>query len=124
MIHTFKCIFGVPCELRLDDRFGARVEIEALEFMGNAPVDWRIEPEGWRKGLHDGHPALRGFHDMQRPALGGTVGTPVANAVLETRGIGDCIVMVWLREGTYSERKHSSELMQVLQPSAADLGCA
>ena len=111
MTVTFKCNFGTPLPLDLGERFGARVEIEALEFIGAAPVYWRLLGPGadddYFGGLHSGHPASRGFHDLQVPVAGGTRGTPVAEAVLETLGIGDATVMVWLRDGTWSEAKRS-----------------
>lgn len=119
MTVSFQIVFGVTHPLALAERFGARVEIEALEFIGAAPCSWRIGEEPWRDGLHEGHPALRGFHDLQRPVAGGTKGLLVADTRLETSGIGDALVMLWLRDGTYTERKSP---LQILQPSACTFG--
>ena len=119
MIQTYKCTFGVLLPLNLSERFGPRVEIEALEFIGGAPIEWRIDSGMWRPGLKGGNEQLRGFHDLQFPVTVGTRGIQAAEAVIDTRGIGDATVMVWLREGTYSERKTSSEILPILQPKTA-----
>jgi hypothetical protein len=49
-----------------------------------------------RAGVHD---ALRGFHDLQRPVAGGTAGMAAYKTTLETRGIGDTLVLMWMRDG-------------------------
>jgi hypothetical protein len=88
MILTYHVTFGVPFRLDLAEQWGPRVELEAIAFMNAAPIDWRLgnDPE------------------LQRPVLsGGTRGLPAANLELETRGIGDATVLVWLRPGTYPE---------------------
>jgi hypothetical protein len=104
MIFTYHVTFGIPFRLDLAERWGSSVELEAIEFMNGAPIDWRIGNDPLRAGLHAGHPAMRGFHDLQRAGLsGGTRGLPAANLELETRGIGDATVHVWLRPGTYPE---------------------
>ena len=88
--------FGTLLDLNLTE-YGPRVELEALEFVGNAPIEWRIVTHPWRPGLHSGHPSLCGFHDLQFPIAGGTRGTtPTA---IETIGIGDDILHVWLPDG-------------------------
>lgn len=121
MTLKFHCFFGVPLQLALADRFGHKVEIEALEFIGAVPIEWRIDEGRWRDGLvfNSNHP-LAAFHDLQVPVAGGTMGTPCGHAVLYTRGIGDALLMVWLREGTYSERKIDSQQLHILQPMTAD----
>lgn len=124
MIHVFDCVFGLPVNFDMAQRFGERVEIEAIEFIGGLPLEWKIGNLPWRPGKKSGQPYLETFHDLQFPVPGGTKGTPVGSAQLFTRGIGDAKVMVWLREGTYSERKTSSGTLPILQPKTADSGCA
>lgn len=120
MIRTYKCTFGNLLPFDLSSRFGDRVELEAIEFINCAPIEWRIEPDPWRPGLREGR-GIEGFHDLQRGRpTGGTMGLVVAGKALETRGIGDATVMVWLRDGTYSERKSSSETLPILQSKTAD----
>jgi hypothetical protein len=99
--------------LSLSARFGPKVEIEALEFIGGAPVEWRFAGCEWRPGLKTGNDNLRGFHDLQNPVAGGTRGHLCAQGWLETRGIGDALVIVWLRDGTYLERAAGPELLQI-----------
>lgn len=121
MIVTYNCYFGSPLPLNLAGRFGERVEIEALEFVNNIPIEWRLDESDWRPGLLSGvAESLRGFHDLQFPVHGGTRGYPAGNATLHTRGIGDALVLVWLRDGTYSERTIGSNPLQVLQPKTAN----
>ena len=92
MIVKFQCTFGVPLDLALGDRFGPRVEAEAIEFLVCAPIEWRFIPANWRPGLHPGRMAA--FHDLQMPVSGGTKGTSVAEAYLDTRGIGEATVLI------------------------------
>jgi hypothetical protein len=102
MILSHKVIFGVPFRFELEAQWGPRVELEAIEFINGAPIDWKLGDDPLKEGLHAGHPATRGYHDLQRPVrTGGTRGLPAARLNLETRGIGDATVLVWLREGTF-----------------------
>lgn len=101
MIVKFQCTFGVPLDLALGDRFGPRVEAEAIEFLVGAPIEWRFIPANWRPGLHPGR--MPAFHDLQMPVSGGTRGASVAKAYLDTRGIGEATVLLWLREGTFPQ---------------------
>ena len=104
MILTYHVTFGIPFRFDLEAKWGPRVELGAIEFMNGAPIDWRLGNDPVRAGLHAGHPTMRGFHDLQRPMrAGGTRGLPAASLELETRGIGDATVLVWLRPGTYPE---------------------
>ena len=104
MILTYHVIFGGPFRFDLEAKWGPRVELGAIEFMNGAPIDWRLGNDPLRPGLHAGHPTMRGFHDLQRAGLsGGTRGIPAGDLELETRGIGDATVLVWLRPGTYPE---------------------
>jgi hypothetical protein len=104
MILSYHVTFGVPIHLELAEQWGPSVELEALEFLAGAPIDWQLGDDPIRPGLHAGHPAMRGFHDLQRAGLsGGTRGIPAASLDLETRGIGDATLLVWLRPGTYPE---------------------
>ena len=107
MIVTFQCTFGVPLDLALGNRFGPRVEAEALEFLGAVPIDWRLTSIDWRSGLHPGR--MPAFHDLQMPISGGTKGTSVAEAYLDTRGIGEATVLIWLREGTFPQAASCGE---------------
>ena len=100
MMITRKITFGEPLDLHLS-AFGPSLELEAVEFVGGAPHGWRIAPLPWRSGLHAGHPSMRGFHDLQFPTAGGTRSTKPAT--IETVGIGDAILHVWLRDGTYAD---------------------
>jgi hypothetical protein len=45
------------------------------------------------------------FHDLQIYRDGGTRGTGGKDVSLETRGIGEATVLVWLRERTYSAER-------------------
>jgi hypothetical protein len=100
MIITYKCAFGQPLALYLADSFGASVEIQALEFVNALPLEWRLVAEDepltpWKPGMPERKKFA--FHDLQRSNGSGTSGTPGRDAVLETRGIGDGTVLVWLR---------------------------
>ena len=107
MILTYHVTFGVPFRFELEAEWGPHVELEAIEFMNGAPIDWRLGNDPVRAGVHAGHPTMRGFHDLQGPMrFGGTRGLPAASLELETRGIGDATVLVWLRPGTYPETGH------------------
>jgi hypothetical protein len=107
MIVKFQCIFGVPLDLALGNRFGPRVEAEALEFLNGAPIEFRLTPAEWQPGLHAGRmPAL---HNLQKPVIGGTRGNSVVEAYLETRGIGDATILLWLREGTFPQSASCGE---------------
>jgi hypothetical protein len=98
MILTFQCEFGQPLALHLSERFGPRVEAQSLDFLNCAPIEWRITPDDWRLGVRSGvSQYLATFHDLQRPVLGGTRGISVADATLETYGIGAAIVHIYLR---------------------------
>jgi hypothetical protein len=103
MILTYRVVFGIPFRLELAEKWGPRVELEAIEFLNGVPIDWRIGDDPIRSGLRTHcDPMLRGFHDLQRPIrTGGTRGLPAASLELETRGIGDATLLVWLREGTF-----------------------
>ena len=107
MIAKLQCTFGVPRNLALGNRFGPRVEAEALEFLSGAPIEWRLTPTDWQPGLHSGR--MPAFHDLQKPVSGGTRGTSVAQAYLETRGIGEAKVFLWLREGTFPQNASCGE---------------
>lgn len=105
MILTFRCTFGAPLYLRLAEDFGSAVEIEALEFVNGLPTEWRLTtPEiaitPWRSAM----PTRRtfAFHDLQVFRDGGTHGTTGRGVSLETRGIGESVVLVWLRERTFT----------------------
>lgn len=112
MVLRFQCVFGVDLKFYLEPRFGSKVEISALEFLNGAPIEWRLRQDGiWRPGLRSGHASLRGFHDMQIPRGFGTSGTLFAHAILETRGIGDATVMIWLRDRTYSETRSQLQIL-------------
>ncbi len=91
----------------LTERFGAGVEIEALEFVDALPIEWRLVSDtlrdfAWRPGM----PVRKtfAFHDLQVSSGNGTRGTKGSGLWLETRGIGGCLILVWPREGTYSAR--------------------
>ena len=111
MIVSLKCVFGQMLHLRLAERFGKAVEIEALEFVNAAPIEWRlisgngagIAMTQWFAGVPKRKTLA--FHDLQFARFGGTCGLPGADVVLETRGIGDATVMLWPRIGTYSEQQ-------------------
>lgn len=101
MILKFHCTFGFPLNLALGDRFGPRVEAEAIEFVNGAPIEFRLTPAEWQPGLHSGR--MPAFHNLQKPVSGGTRGTSVVEAYLDTRGIGEATVLLWLREGTFPQ---------------------
>ncbi len=52
MVLYFRCSFGVKLPLLLSDRFGQRVEIDALEFINAVPIggDWSPTPNRWPDG--------------------------------------------------------------------------
>ena len=108
MILTYKCSFGQLLDLQLAERFGVAVEIQALEFVNALPIEWRLTtPLG---PVTSWQPAMRlrktlAFHDLQIYRDGGTHGTGGKDVSLETRGIGEATVLVWLRERTYSTEK-------------------
>lgn len=107
MILSYNCVFGVVLPMNLTERFGDGVELQALEFVNALPIEWRLVSEGtptteWQSPMPERKTFP--FHDLQVPHSGGTRGTSAAGISLETRGIGGCIVLVWLREGTYRER--------------------
>ena len=54
MIVKLKCTFGVPLNLALGNRFGPRVEAEALEFLNGVPIEWGLTSTDWQPGLHSG----------------------------------------------------------------------
>ncbi len=113
MILIYHCLFGVDLHLRLSEQFGPKVEAEAISFFGAAPIEWRIAPDDWCNGLRNGvHESMRAFHDLQRCVIRKgcleTRGIPVADCKLETRGIGEAIVHIHLRVGTYPEDGYSS----------------
>lgn len=105
MVLLFRCTFGVKLPLLLSERFSQHVEIEALEFINAIPIEWRLvfdtEPmTGWQESILERK--CFAFHDLQRPnRTGGTRGTSGAGVWLETRGIGDGTLVVWLRDGTF-----------------------
>jgi hypothetical protein len=108
MILTYKCRFGQLLDLQLAERFGAAVEIKALEFVNALPIEWRlITPQDavtpWRPAMRERKTLP--FHDLQVYRDGGTHGTGGKDVSLETRGIGEATVLVWLRERTYSAEK-------------------
>jgi hypothetical protein len=108
MILTYKCTFGQPLDLQLAERFGVAVEIQALEFVNALPMEWRlITPHA---AVTSWQPAMRtrktlAFHDLQIYRDGGTHGTSGKDVSLETRGIGEATLLVWLRERTYSAER-------------------
>jgi len=116
MVLFFQCSFGVNLSLLLSDRFGQRVEIDALEFINAIPIGWRLvsdtEPTaGWQESILERK--CFAFHDLQRPnRAGGTRGIPGASVWLETRGIGDGTLAVWLRDGTFQVPVGRSELIR------------
>ena len=76
----------------------------SYDFINSVPIEWRFLRKGtplfdWRKGVPDGK--MMAFHDLQVPTGFGTRGTPGSDVSLETRGIGDARVAVWLRDWTY-----------------------
>jgi hypothetical protein len=90
------------------ERFGAAVDIQALEFVNALPIEWRlITPQDavtpWRPAMRERKTLP--FHDLQVYREGGTHGTGGKDVSLETRGIGEATVFVWLRERTYSAEK-------------------
>jgi hypothetical protein len=105
VIVTYQCVFSEPLALKLGERFGPRVEAECIHFLNDAPIEWRITPDDWRSGERLGvGQYLKFFHDLQRPVLGnGTRGISIADATLETFGIGVATVLINLRLGTYPE---------------------
>jgi hypothetical protein len=115
VILKYHCVFGSPMRLDLEERFGARVEIEALEFVDALPIEWRLVSDAladfaWRPGMPERKTFA--FHDLQVPSGNGTRGTKGCGLWLETRGIGSCLVLVWPREGTYSERSSALVSLQ------------
>lgn len=115
MILTYRYEFGTPLALNLGDRLAGDVQIDCLEFVNALPIEWRLvdakgsELTPWTPGYREGQSdALRGLHDLQRPVIIGgdcrTHGVRAVDAVLETRGIGVCNLLVWPREGTYRDR--------------------
>lgn len=78
MVLYFRCSFGVKLPLLLSDRFGQRVEIDALEFINAVPIGWRLvsdtEPiAGCQESILERK--CFAFHDLQRPnRAGGTRG--------------------------------------------------
>ena len=61
MVLFFPCLFGVKIPLLLGERFGQRIEIEALEFINAIPIEWRLgtlpirSPDG-RRVFSSGNP--------------------------------------------------------------------
>jgi hypothetical protein len=112
MILTYRCEFGVPLRLNLNEALAGNIEIECIEFINALPIDWRfVTSDGqalteWKPGRREGMGEhLRGLHDLQRPRnSGGTCGLEALDAILETRGIGKATLFVWPREGTYREK--------------------
>ena len=107
MILIYKCTFGVPMPFDLTQRFGEMVELQALEFVNAVPIEWRLKTETGALEWQGPFPERKSspFQDLQiRRRSGGTGGMPAAGLSLETRGIGQCTVLVWLREGTYREK--------------------
>ncbi len=79
MVLFFRCTFGVKLPMQLSDRFGQRVEIEALEFMNAIPIEWRLvsdtEPmTGWQESILERK--CFAFHDLQRPNRAGEHAAP------------------------------------------------
>ena len=104
MILKYQCVFGEPLSLKLGSQFGPRVEADAIHYMNGAPIEWRITPDDWRPGIRKGAGKyMDTFHDLQRPVKGGTRGISIADATLETYGIGSATVLINLRPGTYPE---------------------
>jgi hypothetical protein len=111
MIVSLKCVFGHALHLHLAERFGKAVEIEALEFVNAAPIEWQLVSGSgvgipitqWLAGVPKRKTLA--FHDLQVACFGGTCGLPGDDVVLETRGIGDATVLLWPRIGTYSEQQ-------------------
>jgi hypothetical protein len=104
MVIFFPCTFGVKLPLLLGERFGQHVEIQALEFINAIPIEWRLctptdSITGWQESIPERKRFA--FHDLQRPNRSrGTRGTPGAGVWLETRGIGDGTLAIWLRDET------------------------
>ncbi len=116
MVLFFPCTFGVKLALLLGESFGQRVEIQALEFINAIPIEWRLVTEvepitEWRQSIPERK--CFAFHDLQRPnRSGGTRGTPGACVWLETRGIGNGTLAIWLRDGRFKlSAGHHSELV-------------
>ena len=106
MILSYKCTFGVPMPFDLTGRFGDGVELEGFEFVNAVPIEWRLTTGNSASEWQEPFPDRKTFpfHDLQIPRRGGTGGTRAAGLSLETRGIGECTVLVWLREGTYRKK--------------------
>ncbi len=110
MILKYSCVSGRTLALDLAERFGAGVDIEALQFVDALPMERRLvfkaSPAApWKSAMPERKTFA--FHDLQVPCGNGTRGTKASGVSLETRGIGGCVVLVWLREGTYRERQSS-----------------
>ena len=108
MILSYDCEFGQPLVLNVLAHVRGNVEAECIEFLSALPSEWRLTTSAgqpltdWQTGYREGqNDYLRGFHDLQRSHRGGTRGLPVTDAILETRGIGATIVLLWPREGTF-----------------------
>jgi hypothetical protein len=104
MVLFFPCLFGVKIPLLLGERFGQRIEIEALEFINAIPIEWRLgtptDPiTGWQESILERKSLA--FHDLQRPnRSGGTRGTPEPMSGLKHVGS----VMARSRYGSVTER--------------------
>lgn len=107
MVRFYPCTIGQTLNPELGRQYGPRVEIEAIEFINALPIEWRLVTATtvitqWRASIR--HRNGYAFHDLQLPnPSGGTMGTPGDGIMIETRGIGDCTVAIWLRDGTYQE---------------------
>ena len=125
MMQFFPCTFCVPLHFdSLAERFGDRVEIDHLSFMGNVPTEWRLNDENGHVRLHifdddsDGWmPGIAGrqsepIHDLQVHAPGRVSGISAKGLWMETRGIGDAKVCVMLRMGTYREPQEPLPVLQ------------
>jgi hypothetical protein len=85
-----------PLDLQLSERFGAAVEIRALEFVNALPIEWRLTTlDGpltqWRPAIRTRKPLP--FHDLQVDRDGETHGTRGKDVLLETRGIGEATLV-------------------------------
>ena len=107
MILRFNCVFGQILPLNLAERFGAAVELQALEFVNAIPIEWRlVSAQGtaiteWSQGIR--YRRALAFHDLHVSTGWGTRGTSGAGLSIETRGIGDATLLVWLRDRTYEQ---------------------
>lgn len=122
MILTFHPPAMGVLSLDVRNEYGPRVELEAFTFVNDPPAEFRFCRDGIP--LCDWNPGDRDFHDLQRnrletwterdgeirytdppqPTDHVTFGLSPRGLTLETRSlIGSPLLLVWLRQGTFSE---------------------